>query len=57
MTAAPMMMRPSVEPSRERSESTRAVMPTDVAVRAAPMKTAAVETVVGSPMPCGTLDQ
>jgi hypothetical protein len=38
-TAAPKIMRPSVESRRPRSRNTRAVMPTLVAVSTAPMKT------------------
>ena len=42
MTAAPMMMRASGVLIRPRSDSTRAVIPTDVAVSVAPTKIAAV---------------
>ena len=40
MTAAPMMTRASWVAIRPRSDSTRAVMPTEVAVRVAPTKIA-----------------
>src|SRR6185295_10254651 len=53
MTAAPMMTRASDVAMRPRSDSTRAVIPTEVAVRVAPTKMAAV---VRSPWPlagCG----
>ena len=42
MTAAPMMMRAAGVLIRPRSAKTRAVIPTDVAVRVAPRKMAAV---------------
>ena len=48
MTAAPMMIRASDVAMRPRSDSTRAVIPTEVAVRVAPTKMAAV---VRSPWP------
>ena len=48
ITAAPMMMRASGVCIRFRSESTRAVMPTEVAVRVAPTKIATTAKVTPS---------
>ena len=53
MTAAPMMIRASGVPIRPRSESTRAVIPTDVAVSVAPTKMAAVVRSAAPEAACG----
>ena len=57
MTAAPMMMRASIVLMRPRSESTRAVIPMEVAVRVAPMKIAAVPRSPAPAAGCGAQAQ